>query len=90
MKIVTNHQPRLLLDWNQLTPKEQAEFDNDEDREEMSYIRYRGRVYCTNEFMYLLGHAPWEGSHSDSFFSAVLIRFMPEDPDSVIMGLMLS
>lgn len=92
MNIISNHQPRLLLDWHQLTPKEKAEFDyldSDDARISASFFRYRGIVYDAGEFM-RIENSPvfhgWHGCAADSFFSGVLIRFCEYDRDRIIVG----
>lgn len=88
--IKTNNVPRDLLDWDTLTPKERQEFDwldTDDARQEAYFVRYRGWVYCLDQFM-SGGPKGWDGHHSDSAFSAVLIRYAGKD--QVIMGLALS
>ena len=90
--IKTNNAPRHTLDWRDLTPKEQAEFDylDSDDREYCAiFVRYRGWVYDLGEFMRVDSNtalAGWHGYSSDSFFSGVLIRYVDSDADSVIMG----
>lgn len=78
MKIITNHHPRLLLYWEQLTPKEQKEFTF-EGKEEVDYFRYRGCVYTVGDFMRCsepLATLGYDGYHSDSFFSGILIKYV--------------
>ena len=98
IRIITNNRWRTLLDWNELTPKEQEEFDWIEDPEENphEFFRYRGQVYCTADFLvvskgYPFYDAPgkWCAYRSDSFFSAVLIRYHPDGNDEVVVGLAL-
>ncbi|MCX6783336.1 MAG: hypothetical protein NTZ20_05130 [Candidatus Levybacteria bacterium] len=92
MEIRTNNVPRYTINWHELTLKEQAEFDyldSDDKRHETQFVRYRGWVYDTSEFMGTDSGSPfsgWHGYHSDSFFSAVLIRYVDNGTDSVIMG----
>lgn len=91
LKIKTNNQPRLLLDWDQLTPKEQAEFTylSEDDRIGRDFIRYRGWCYDVGEFTQCsdLHEFPpeWQGYASNSFFSGVLVRYT-KDGDRVIMA----
>ena len=92
MTIQTNNVPRYTMDWHEMTRKEQAEFDyldTDDKRNDTRFVRYRGWVYDTSEFMRADSGSPfpgWHGYHSDSFFSAVLIRYVGNSTDSVIMG----
>lgn len=89
LKVVTNNRPRLLLDWDQLTPREQREFDylTDEDRFDRDFVRYRGVAYDLGEFE-TPGDSlkPWDGVKHDSFFSGVVVRWDGEDRDRVVMG----
>lgn len=53
MKITTNHQPRPVLYWYDLTGAERAELDylDDEDKQaDARLFRYRGHVYDLGEF----------------------------------------
>lgn len=91
MQIITNNVPRLLLDFCQLTAKEQKEYDALECPDDYSYIRYRGDVYSLEEFMRTskdseLRAKGWDGYIGESFFSAVLIKIVEDDPDYVVMG----
>lgn len=49
MQIITNNQYRPLLDWYELTDKEQADFDYD-GADEGSYFMYKGRVHALAEY----------------------------------------
>lgn len=103
-KIVTNNVPRNVLYWWDLSTKEQKEFDylDSEDRQSgTSFVRYRGAVYDLGEFMAVdkRSHGgsggngafhKWDGYHSDSYFSAVLVRYVGTDCEQVIMGTALS
>lgn len=78
MKIITNHHPRLLLYWEQLTPKEQKEFTFDH-KEEANYFRYRNWVYTISDFMRCSGPLAtlgYDGYTSGSFFSGILIKYV--------------
>lgn len=103
MEIITNNVPRNVLQWHELTEKEKKEFDyldTQERQEEASFVRYRGWVYDLGEFMRveppIAPHAQreglekWDGYFSDSFFSAVLVRYVVDDYEQVVMGLALS
>ena len=98
MTIKTNNQSRDILYWHDLTAAEQAEFDyldSDDERNEASFFRYKGRVYDLGEFMVVSGliaphpqHPGWEkwdGYASDSYFSGILVRFM-NNCESVIVA----
>lgn len=99
-QITTNHQPRALLFWSDLTEKEQANFDFFDTTDGMDYFRYRGEVYALNEFLSagtawscLPENHPfrqWDGHLTDSFFSAVVIKYPREfgyiDSEHIIVG----
>lgn len=92
-RIRTNHQPRDVLSWHDLSAKEQAEFDyldSEGAREGAQFMRYRGDVYDLGEFM----RAPdslkgWDGYYADSYFSAIVVRFV-DHGEAVVAGLALS
>ena len=79
LQIKTNNQPRPLLGWDELTSKEQKEFDWIEDPMDtgLDFFRYKGWVYSLEEF--LVAPYPdfegWDGYHSDSFFSGILVKY---------------
>jgi hypothetical protein len=94
VQIRTNNVPRDLLDWHELTPAEQAEFDYIDDPYENGscrFFRYRGSCYDANEFQVVplaSRTAPetfernlqsWDGFQSDSFFSGIAIRHPREN-----------
>lgn len=89
LEITTNNQPRPLLGWDDLTSKEQKEFDWIEDPIEtgFDFFRYKGSTYSLQEF--LVAPYPdfegWDGYHSDSYFSGILIRIV-EDGDAVVVA----
>ena len=102
MTIRCNEQPRLMLDWDQLTKKEQADFDylDQRNQPEASFVRYKGVVYDLGEFMAIdkrvaphpqrMGWEAFDGYHSDSYFSAVLVRYCKDDDDRVVMATAIS
>lgn len=102
MKIITNNVPRDVLGWHDLTATEQKEFDyldTDDRRMETDFVRYRGAVYDLSEFMTVTasvaphcqreGWEEFDGYHTDSYFSAVLVRYVDSN-ERVIMALALS
>lgn len=87
--VVTNNRPRLLLTWDELTPKEQREFDylEGEARYDTDFVRYRGWVYDLGEFERSGESLPaWEGVQANSYFSGILVRYCEGDRDRVVMG----
>lgn len=96
-EIITNNVPRLVLDYDQLTEKERAEFDylSEDERVGRDFIRYRGVAYDLGDFMHTensctpqmreAGFHDWLGYQSDSHFSGVLFKYA-RDYDHVIMA----
>jgi hypothetical protein len=97
LTIKTNNIPRATLSGYELTLKEQLDFDYIDDLESACgrFARYKGEVYDLHEFMptteLLCGHEmspikSWDGYSSDSYFSGVLINYVDEYCDEIIMG----
>ena len=89
--IATNNKPRPLLHWDELTPKEQKEFDYIKPNVGFQFVRYRGHAYDIYDMMavrketlpadsFLQG---WDGYQGDSYFSGVLMRWVG---DQVVMA----
>ena len=95
LEIHTDHKPRDILSWYELTPKEQTEFawlDTEERQAEAMFVKYKKNIYCIDEFMRVENNAElesWHGYAGDSYFSGTLIRFV-EDNERVVMGYYLS
>ena len=97
--IRTNNQPRELVCFYELPESAREEFDyvNEEEHHSPRFFRYRGAWYDTGEFQYIPASLPpnlafmrdWHGQQSESYFSAVLIRYS-QDFESVTVGLALS
>lgn len=101
MTVKCNEHPRLLINWDQLTPKEQKDFDylDQHNQPEASFVRYKGVVYDLGEFMTVTpvnanaqreGWKGFDGYHSDSFFSGVLVRYCKDNDDYVVMATYMS
>jgi hypothetical protein len=104
MQVVTNGVPRPVIDGFELTAQERAEFDYldwaaiDEGRDSASFFRYKGELHDLGEFSADYGitkgaglpeHlSAWHGYRSDSFYSAMVVRFV--DDESVVVGLVLT
>lgn len=92
MKIVTNNQPLPLLDWSNLTEKEQAEFDWLETEDEQcsaDFFRYKGQVWCLDEFDTTESDgklSEWDGLCSTSAFSGVLVKHIRGLDDEIVVG----
>ena len=89
LKIITNNQPRHTLDWYDLSPKEQKEFDYLKDPEETTFFRYKGHIYDFGEMMRVSPDnedmKDWDGYSSDSFFSGIVIKMRNRD-EKIIVG----
>lgn len=72
MKIITNNQSRLL---------------NDDFTDTFTYGGYE---YALSDFDHISSDntqfAEWDGVLCDSYFSGILVRFVPNDPDRVVVG----
>jgi hypothetical protein len=103
--VTTNNVPRNVIEAYELTPAERADFDYldwdaiDADSESATFFRYRGRLYDLGEFSTDYGMlkgsglpehlTKWDGYASDSFFSAVVVRYC-NNYDQVVVGTVLS
>lgn len=93
MNITTNNVPRPVIEGWELTDKERQEFDYldwsaiDQGEDSASFLRYRGRLYDLHEFDRVSGGyfdgvlEGWDGILTDSFFSAVVVRYVLDNPD---------
>lgn len=99
LTIRTNHVPRDVLRWFDLSPKEQSEFDyldSDDRRMEAEFVRYRGWVYDLHDMERGWGgtqmpepFAGWDNYLSDSYFSGILIKWL-NDGEQVVCATWLS
>ena len=101
LRITTNYVPRDVIEGYELSEEERAEFDYidwekvEAGEESASFFRYRGQLYDLGEFQ-TSSELPaesvlreWDGYLSDSFFSAVVVRYC-DDYERVVVGLALS
>ena len=93
LEVKTNNVPRLILDWNQLTPKEQEEFNyvREDERSCRGFVRYKGVVYDLVEFIMVPESLPgWHGYQSHTAFSGVVFALCScngvTDYDRCVMG----
>lgn len=91
--IRTNNQPRPVIRWPDLTPKEAREFyylNSETRRDGAEFFRYCGHVFDIGEFMATDGrYAPdpfirWHGYFADSYFSGVLLRYTADLEEVVV------
>ena len=92
MNIITDHKPRPLLDWYELTEAEKKEFDWIDNPDETGYdfFRYRKHVYSLQNFTRVDENNPlktlnYDGIETDTFFSSTLIKFT-SDGEGVIVA----
>lgn len=98
LTIKTNRHPHDILYWDELTAKEQREFDyldTEQRQSNASFFRYRSNVYDLGEFMRVSepmasncqfkGLEQWDGYASDSFFSGILVKYV-QDFERVIVA----
>jgi hypothetical protein len=106
MRVITNNASRLIVDAYELTPAERKDHDYldwdaiERGDDSASFVRYRGHTYLLNDFSADWGISRgtglpselsgWDGYLSDSFFSGIVIRYVPDDHDRVIMGTFLA
>ena len=95
-KIITNGHSRYNVCWYDLPAKEQEYFDYTGSRES-SYVKYQNTWYDMSEFTRVdsrfqpyLHTQGWHGYHTDTFFSAIVCRYKPDDPELVVMGLWIA
>ena len=95
VKIITNNQPRPLLDWVNLTEREQKEISDllpSDMWDSNLYFRYKQQVYPLSEIL-AVGRNPslaqWDGYSPDTYFSGIVTKLVPE-MDSIIVGRYLS
>ena len=95
MQIVCNNKPRNFIYGYELSDKERREFDylTPEDLDMRNFVRYKGCLYDTGEFMRVTTSVAncqraelekFDGYFSDSFFSGVLIKYI--DSDNCVMA----
>jgi hypothetical protein len=94
MNITTNNKAREILSFFDLTEKEQDSIkDNYDSIKESAFFRYRGDLYDLNDFMCNNQNSSlpseWDGYCSDSFFSAVLVKYL-ECGEELIVGIAIS
>lgn len=86
--------------------KSEFDYLDSEEIETHAFFRYRGQVYDLSEFVKIIqpgksgnpfAHCDhsgelkgWHGIQTDSFFSAVVVRFPNDSGETVVVGLALS
>jgi hypothetical protein len=95
--VKTNLQPRMVIDWYELTDAEKKEMDYIDDHcKEMSFngFRFKGNVWDLDEFTRvhpdgMLAKAGWDGSSAQSAFHGVVIS-IAKDMETVVVGQVFS
>ena len=83
MHIITNHQPRSILDYSDLAAKYQREFDHVEDGD--GFFIYKGEAYNLSDFM-LCDLDGWDGVFNFTAFSGLLVRVDNSDDATVTVA----
>ena len=104
LRITTNNVPRDVIDAYELTRSERKQFYYldwpaiDRGHDSATFFRYRGELYDLGEFDAVTQRdtserrdalAGWDGLRADSFFSALVVRYVDEY-ERVVVGLALS
>jgi hypothetical protein len=95
-KVYTNNRPREIVYGYELNRSQRKEFDYvdwekvESGEENPQFFKYKGELYDVGEFMPTTGlHdsklTKWDGYHSDTSFSGMVIKFTP-DFEHVIVG----
>lgn len=94
MKIKTDNKPHLLMNWDELADNEQSDFDwFDPEQMHGDFVKYKGIIYCLEEFLSCSGELKdlgWQGIEGQSAFHAVVMKYDESDNDYVIMGSIFS
>ena len=96
VEVKTNNQPRELIDFQDLPEKiQKEEFDYIKEGEGfVRFFKYKGEYYDSHEFM-VINHGRealpeafkgWSGYQSETFFSGLLIKFVDNDFENVVIG----
>jgi hypothetical protein len=95
LTIKTNNKPRQTVPgfvlFNNQAVRSQFDFLTDEEFRDESFVKYHGWWYSMGDFLcvsnkYDPDFKGWDGYHSDSYFSGVLMKWADESGEEVIMG----
>ena len=81
MRIISNFQDRDILFSYEVPPSvldNEFDYHSPENRENALFFVYKKQYYCLDQFMRTedkrLKDKGWDGYHSDSYFSGILVR----------------
>ena len=83
MKIITNNQPRSILDYADLATEYQCELDHVEDGD--GFFIYKGGAYNLSDFM-RCDLDGWDGVFNLTAFSGLLVRVDNSDDATVTVA----
>jgi hypothetical protein len=92
LTVISNGHERERVTWHDLPEAERQWHDYltcDEDKYSPRFVHYRRAWYDVHEFMHCPDDAElkgWQGIHTETFFSGVLVRFPDPCEDAVVMG----
>ena len=96
VEVKTNNQLRELIDFQDLPEKiQKEEFDYIKEGEGfVRFFKYKGEYYDSHEFMVVnhgrealpVAFKGWSGYQSETFFSGLLIKFVDNDFENVVIG----
>ena len=94
LEIITNHHPRELLSMWEMPKDVLPQFDyiDGDDDQGPRFFRYKGDYYDTHEFCWVGAHGgtnpewcAWDGYQSDTFFSGLLVKYVQDGFDDMII-----
>jgi len=92
LHVITNGHSRPTVCWHDMPEDERANFDY-AGAQTSDYVNYRNWWYDVGEFMSVdpktqptLHSLGWEGYHTDTAFSAIVVKYDKDDNSRVIMG----
>jgi hypothetical protein len=89
MRIITNYQPRDVIEEYELTEEEKKEFDYydwNDPQTTVQFVRYKGELVDLNDMEGPSSIFPeWDSYKSDTFFSGILVKWA-NNFEQVIMG----
>jgi hypothetical protein len=100
--VITNNVPRDILDAHELTPAERERFGYidwhafEAGEAGVAFVRYKGELLDLGEFQatpvgssgneWMSEWRGWGGYINDSYFSGILVKYVGDEFDQVVMG----